>query len=204
MKDPINIALAVIVVLLGFTFYKKMSNNSDVATVAAGPVNAEGYTILDIEGSPVKKLEKYDANNILVESGATLNELKTGTWTTYNAERRVKSISSYLGGKLNGVQLEFNDRGQVELQAFYKDGLLHGNWASFTNGNRKKEERVYNMGKMDGINKHYDKVGKLQKEIGFKDDLQHGSYKYYDEDGNVLMEYEYENGEKVSGGIVEE
>ena len=204
MKDPINIALvAIIIILIGFTAYKNMGGGSS-DTVAAGPVNAEGYSVTDLEGSPVKKMEKFDDNNTLVESGAMLNGLKTGSWTTYYPEGRVKSISSYLAGKLNGVQLNFNDRGQVELQAFYKDGLLHGNWAAYTNGTRKKEERVYNMGKMEGVNRHYDKLGKLQKEIGFKNDLQHGSYKYYDEEGNILMEYEYENGEKVSGGIVKQ
>ena len=44
----------------------------------------------------------------------------------------------------------------------------------------------------------------MQKEIGFKNDVQHGIYKYYDKDGIVIMEYEYDNGKKVSGGIVEE
>ena len=208
MKNSLNIALIVIVVLLiGLNVYKKSSGgdaDSSAPSVTAGPVNAEGFSTIEIDGSPVKKLEKYDENNVLIESGETLNDLKTGTWTTYYTDGRVKSISSYIAGKLNGVQVNFTDRGQVELQAFYKDGILHGSWTSYNNGSRKKEERMYNMGKLDGINRHYNRVGKLQKEIGFKNDLQHGVFKYYDDDGNVTLEYEYENGEKVKGGIVSE
>jgi antitoxin component YwqK of YwqJK toxin-antitoxin module len=202
MKNPINIALiAIIIVLLGFTVYKNMGGSSTDG-IAAGPVDASGFTIIDIEGTPIKKLEKYDENKTLIGSGETLNDLKTGTWTTYYADGRVKSINSYLAGQLNGVQVNFTDRGQVEFQAFYKNGQLNGPWATFNNGNRKKEERFYNMGKMNGVNRHYDRLGKLQKEISYKNDVQHGIFIQYDADGNVLLEYEYKNGEKVSGGIV--
>ena len=204
MKNSLNIALIVIVVLLiGLNIYKN-SVGDKTPSVVAGPVNAEGFNTIEIDGSPIKKLEKYDENNVLIESGETLDGMKTGTWTTYFTDGRVKSISSYIAGKLNGVQVNFTDRGQVELQAFYKDGILHGPWTSYNNGSRKKEERVYNMGKLNGINRHYNRVGKLQKEMGFKDDVQHGIFRYYDEEGNITLEYEYKNGEKVSGGIVSE
>ena len=206
MKDPINIALVVIIILLlGFTIYKNTSGTSSGNdSVAASSVDAEGYSTLEIEGTPIKKLEKLNESNDLVESGETLNDLKTGTWTTFYPDGRVKSISSYLAGKLNGVQINLTDKGHVELQAMYKDGLLNGNWTTFQNGSRKKEERFYIMGKLNGINKHYDRTGKLQREIGFKDDVQHGIFKYYDEEGNVTLEYEYKDGEKVKGGIVSE
>ena len=206
MKNPVNIALAVLVViLLGYTVYKNMGGSSaSPSAVAAGPVDANGYTVLEIDGTPIKKLEKYNESNILIESGETLNDLKTGTWTTFHSDGRVKSISSYIAGKLDGVQINLSDRGHVELQAMYKDGLLDGNWTSYQNGSRKLEERFYIMGKLNGVNKHYSKTGKLQKEIGFKDDLQHGVFKYYDDEGNVTLEYEYKDGEKVSGGIVSE
>ena len=36
----------------------------------------------------------------------------------------------------------------------------------------------------------------------FKDGKPHGKMSFYDEE-KLIMEYEYKNGEKVSGGIVE-
>lgn len=203
MKDPINIALvAIIVVLLGFTVYKNMGGNAASGSKAAGPVDVNGYTIIDVKGTPVKRLEKYDNNNMLLESGEMLDGLKTGAWITYHSDGRVKSITNYIAGKKDGLQVNLSDKGYIELQAFYKDDVFHGNWTTYATGSRKIEERVYNMGKLDGINKHYDKLGKLQKEIGFKNDLQHGMFRQYDEEGNVLLEYEYKNGEKLGGGIV--
>ncbi len=207
MKDYINIALiAVIIILIGFTVYKNTGgdSSSNNSSISVGPVDANGYTVIDIEGTSVKKLEKHNENNILIESGETLNDLKTGTWTTYYQEGRIKSISSYLAGKPNGIHIELSDRGHVELQALYVDGQLHENWVSYQNGSRKLEERVYNMGKLNGVNRHYDRTGKLQKEIEFKNDVQDGIFKYYDEQGNITLEYEYKNGEKVKGGIVKE
>ena len=204
MKNPINIALvALIVILLGFTVYKNKGGGTSNASVPAGPVDVNGFTVIDVVGTPIKKLQKFN-NNLLEESGEMLNGQKTGTWITYYFDGRVKSISSYIAGKLDGVQINLNDKGHVELQAHYKDGQLDGTWTSYANGSRKSEERVYNMGKLDGISKYYDKRGKLQKEIGFKNDVQHGFFRQYDEQGNVLLEYEYKNGEKVSGGIVQE
>ena len=206
MKNPINIALLVIIaLLLGFTIFKNMNKGTDnFSHVETGPMDANGYQVIDMEGTPVKKLVKLNESNNTIETGETLDGLKTGTWTTFYNDGRVKSISSYLAGKLSGVLVNFTDKGQVELQANYKDGLLNGDWATYNNGSRKKEERSYIMGKLNGINKHYSRSGKLQKEIGFKNDLQHGIFKYYDDDGNITLEYEYKDGEKVSGGIVKE
>ncbi len=208
MKDPINIALTVaVVLLLGYTVYKNMDGNSssdENISIPVGPVDANGYNVTEIEGTPIKKMEKYGENNVLIESGEVLNDLKTGTWTTYHPDGRVKSVSSYLSGKPDGLYLVLTDKGHVELQAFYKDGVFDGNWITYQNGSRKKEERVYKMGKLNGVNRHYDRTGKLQKEIEFKNDVQDGIFKYYDTEGNITLEYEYKNGEKVSGGIVKE
>jgi len=40
-------------------------------------------------------------------------------------------------------------------------------------------------------------------EAEYKNGKQDGMYKYYDEDGKVVMEYVYKDGEKVSGGMKE-
>ncbi len=40
-------------------------------------------------------------------------------------------------------------------------------------------------------------------EAEYVDGFQHGMYRFYGEDGDVQLEYEYKNGEKVTGGIVQ-
>ena len=44
---------------------------------------------------------------------------------------------------------------------------------------------------------------KLKQEVEYKNGLQDGYFRYYDEEGNVTLEYEYKEGEKIKGGIVE-
>ena len=67
----------------------------------------------------------------------------------------------------------------VEEEATYKDGELHGMY------------RVY-----------YKRDGKLQSEAEYKNGVQDGVYRFFNEEGAITLEYQFKNGEKVSGGIV--
>jgi antitoxin component YwqK of YwqJK toxin-antitoxin module len=57
---------------------------------------------------------------------------------------------------------------------------------------------------MEGVLYEYHRTGNVKKEVHYKNGLQHGLFRYYDPDGNLTLEYEYRDGEKVSGGIVPE
>ena len=60
------------------------------------------------------------------------------------------------------------------------------------------------VGKIDGLYREYHTSnGKLQKEIAYKDGVQHGMFRQYNDEEKLIMEYEYNEGEKVSGGVVE-
>jgi len=205
MKNPINLFLIVLILgLVGWNVYKSTggSGGSSSSVLPEG-YDAAGSTVFDVDGTDTKLIEERDANGILKETGAMLNGLKTGTWTTYHPDQRIKRIASYVGGKLNGPYLELNNRGMIELEATYKDGEYDGLYAKFKSGSRKMEERRYLNGKLHGIYRKYDeRKNKVQQEIHYKNGVQHGPLRYFDEEGNVTMEYNYNNGEKVSGGIV--
>lgn len=204
MKNPVNILLVIIVVgLLGWMIYQSTGKTADAPPSTPESVNTTGSEIINVSGTDTKLLQTKN-NGLLTETGAMLNDLKTGTWVTYHENQRAKTISSYAGGKLNGLHMELSERGMVELQANYSDGFLDGKYTKYKSGSRVIEERNYKMGKLDGVFKKYnDRKNTVQQEIHYKDGLQHGPLRYFDEDGNVTMEYEYKNGEKVSGGIVE-
>lgn len=205
MNDKlINILLVVVAIgLLGWIFMKGSSDAADTS-VTAESYNAAGAVLTPIPGSDLQRTETRNEQGGLVETGFLKGDLKSGTWLTYHPEGRPKSIATYAGGKLNGLYMELNNRGQVELESFYIDGLLHGQYTAYRSGSRLLEERQYKMGKLDGVFKKYDeRRSKLQQEIHYKDGTQHGPYRFYDEEGNITMEYEYKNGEKVGGGIIE-
>lgn len=166
-------------------------------------VDTSNLAVTDIPGSEVKRVERKTPDGVLMEEGFMRGDLKTGTWAYYEADRDLPAkLISYIDGKYNGLYLEFNDRGQINLRATYKNNQLHGPWAKYRFG-RPEEEAYYQNGKLDGVHKvYFVRTGKLQASTEYKNGVQDGWYRFYNEDGEVTLEYEYRNGEKVGGGIV--
>jgi len=166
----------------------------------------DGYKTEDA-GSGITYAYKADGGGNLVESGNFVNGQKSGMWLTYyDTEKdvgKVKSIASYTNGILNGPYMELSNRGQIETQVDYRNNQYHGESKTYKFG-RAVSVKTYADGKLHGPSLDYHTDGTVQKEINFKDGKQHGSMKWYNEDGKVTMEYEYKNGEKVSGGIVKQ
>ncbi|MEM8908478.1 MAG: hypothetical protein AAGD05_11575 [Bacteroidota bacterium] len=190
----------ILLFLLGISLLSCGNNNTGSAPVTA---DLAGYSVSDFPGGMVKKAMRTDGAGAIQEEGEILNGVKNGTWITYYTEDdRVKSITNYVNGKKNGLHMELNNRGQVELQCYYADDVLDGKWAKYKFGSRPEKEVTYKMGNFDGVYKEYHSNGKLQKEIHYKDGVQHGSFKQYNDQEQLVMEYEYDNGKKVSGGII--
>lgn len=167
------------------------------------PVKLEGYAVSDNDGIQIAK--KVDKDNVLIERGYLSGGVKNGTWISYYTgknEGRIKTMSNYTNGKLNGPYLEFSNRGQIEKKVNYLNNVYDGLFATFKNG-RAVKEVVYSNGKLNGSYKEYDKRGNLQKVSNYKNDQLDGKVSFYNPEGELVMEYVYENGEKVSGGIIE-
>lgn len=166
-------------------------------------VDTTGYILETIPGSSIQKARMEDENGQVIEEGFMQNGVKVGTWTTYKAGIEFPiTITSYVDGQYTGVYLEFNDRGQLELKAGYLNNQLHGPWGKYRFG-RPESTANYINGEMDGAYKEYfTRDGKIQKEVNYKAGKEHGIMRFYNEEGEVTVEYEYKNGEKVSGGIV--
>jgi antitoxin component YwqK of YwqJK toxin-antitoxin module len=61
----------------------------------------------------------------------------------------------------------------------------------------------YFENELDGMKRKYQNNGKIQEEVEYSRGVQDGIYRFYDDQGNMTLDYLYKNGEKVSGGIVE-
>ena len=183
--------------LLILSFLVACNNNQGEIT------NLDGFEITTSDG--VTLAEKYNKANEIAERGFLSNGVKNGTWVTYYSGKnrdRIRTLSSYTKGKLNGLYLEYSNRGQIEKSVAYLNNIYHGTFATFKNG-RLEKEIMYDMGKLNGTYKEFDKRGNLQKVSNYVNDQLHGKLSYYDE-GKLMMEYTYENGKKISGGIIEE
>ena len=168
-----------------------------------GGGNLTGMTLEEIPGSAVQYARQPDSTGTGRVEGFVENGKKTGQWIEYNAEGDISWIKNYVNGKLEGTALRMTFRNQVDLKLNYKQDQQDGPWTAYKFG-KVIEQRNYKAGKLDGTVMTYDdRTFNLRQEVQYKDGLQDGYFKYYDDEGNVTLEYEYKKGEKVSGGMVE-
>ncbi len=165
--------------------------------------NLDGFDS-ESAGNGVSVATKKDGSGNLIEKGYLANGAKSGMWMTYYTDKdagRIRTIASYSNGVLNGPYLELSNRGQIETEVNYLNNKYHGTVTNYKFG-RPTAVKNYKNGELDGVSIDYFSDGDIQKEINFKGGKQHGTMKWFNEDGQVTMEYEYKNGEKISGGIV--
>lgn len=189
---------------LFFAFIISIAISCGQNASSPGPTtNLAGFLTETIDGTNAEIAVQKDAGGIIKESGIIRNGQKDGIYMTYSPEGKIKTLGSYVAGKLNGVYLEMSDREQVELKAHYKNDQLHGLWASYRYG-RPTKELNYNNGVLDGPFSEWSDRGKLSKKGAFKNGKQDGLLQFFDEEEKLMMEYNYKDGEKLSGGIVEQ
>lgn len=70
-----------------------------------------------------------------------------GEFIEYN-RRKIKSISNYSGGKLNGSKKSFYENGKIQEDSNYKDGILDGVAKYYNNQGDLLFEYVYEDGKI--------------------------------------------------------
>lgn len=164
--------------------------------------NLEGFEIIDL-GEGVSQAKKYKNENAILEEGYLTDGNKNGAWINYHPENgRIQTIQTYTNGLLNGPAMEMDQRGQVIKKATYVNNILNGEKGEYKHG-RAVKITPYINGIKEGTYKEYFTNGKLQKEIQYKNDIIDGKFRQYKNDGTILLEYIYKNGEKVSGGIIE-
>ena len=162
-----------------------------------------GFQTEKVSGTDLERVFLADSQGTVLEEGFTRNGMKEGTWVTYFPENGFpKTVASFAGGMYNGPYIGFNDRGNVDLRAYYKNNLLHGFWSSYKFA-RPTETREYDSGKLHGVlRKFNDRTDKLLEEIHYKNDKYDGPYRFYNDAGQVTVEYLYQEGEKISGGEI--
>lgn len=176
-----------------------------VEGAAAPAVSTDGYELEPVAGTDLVSATKYEADGKLLEKGFFLNDQLEGTWSYYEhpTKEYPKRMANYHQGILQGPYLEFTEQGNIILKAYYQNNQLHGPWGAYKFG-RPLKTANYVHGILDGVYREYtNNTGKLQKEIQYKNGKEHGTYRFFNDDGEVTLEYVYENGEKISGGIIE-
>ena len=202
--------LSIVLTLSIITLFASSCKPSE-EKVAAEPAGAAAPTgelkdmaMEAIPGSNTKYARQIGkAGNLEIE-GFVENDKKVGMWIQYTPDGDIQLINHYVDGLLEGTAMRMTFRNQVDLRMNYKQGKLDGPWTSYKFG-KITEERLYKNDKLDGMTKTYNtRNWKLKQEAEYKNGVQDGIFRYYDEEGTLSLEYTYKNGEKVSGGIIEQ
>lgn len=159
---------------------------------------SEEYTAEAIPDTELKQVVKYNDEGRLLEKGLVLNGLAEGAWSYYEQSNEFpKRIINYHRGRVQGLYLEFSERGQIVLKANYFNNELHGDWVAYELG-LPVRTATYINGQLHGIYREYDRMsGTLQKAIHYQNGQLHGPYRYYDQSGEISLEYMYEQGQRV-------
>jgi len=175
---------------------------SSCGTGPTGPVyDLKGFDTESV-GNGIEFAEYRDQEGNLLVKGQLVDGVRNGTWVTYHDNsNKIKKLTTYLQGHKNGIEITLNDRGQIESREEFKNDVLHGLKATYTFGH-PTEETTYKDGQFHGPFAIYSNRT-LQRKGNFKNGKQHGTLEYFNDKGEVTLRYEYEDGEKISGGIVE-
>jgi antitoxin component YwqK of YwqJK toxin-antitoxin module len=177
-------------------------NGEPQTSAETGTGDLAGLVFEDIPGSNVKYARQLSASGQAEIEGFVEDGKKVGQWIQYSPEGDIALINNYVDGLLEGTAMRMTFRNQVDLKTTYHRNMLHGPWTSYKYG-KVIEQRAYVNDKLDGVVKTFDeRTFKLKQEVQYKDGLQDGYFRYYDEEGNITLEYEYKKGEKIKGGIV--
>lgn len=186
------------VLLFTFANCQDASQASSSTSVETVSVDEAEYEVTKVAGSTALQAIKRDGAGAIVESGFILNGLKQGTWTTHASDQVYpEKIVSYIDGALNGPYIEMDPQGRIALVANYKANVLHGQYAKFRIG-RPTQTVNYVNGLMDGEMADFDfRNGKVKQRVTYKMGKLHGPFRFFNEDGEVSLEYTYVDGERI-------
>ncbi len=173
-------------------------SSSNAGKSKAASTSLSGYDVTDY-GNGWKKAVKLDNNGKVTEEGdLNGNDQKIGTWLTYHPRKELlQSMTTYKDGVKNGAYIKADDRGSISEKAYYNNGELDGQRLLY-NRTRIKERAFYKMGKLEGERKvFYENTDKIQEESNFKNGQRDGISKWYNQDGDITIQYEYKDGKKV-------
>lgn len=193
-----------VLLLTAFTAYLFSCQQTPQSSGGAGSSkhSLTGFEMAEVAGSSLQYAILRDTGGVKKEEGTVENGKRQGMWVVYHPfKEQPRFITGYVAGLRHGVHCEYSPFGQLELVCGYRNDQLDGVFTRYKMG-RKVEEGTYQNGALEGIyKKYFNGMDAVQQEIHYKNGKQHGPFRYFDEQGNLQMEYLYENGEKVSGGL---
>lgn len=150
-------------------------------------------------GNGLVRVTKRDADGALLEEGYLLHGKRVSTWSTWD-NGFLYSVVPYVNDLPHGQAVEFDHRRFITARRNYNQGKLDGISAVYKSG-RPMTLQTYKNGVLHGESIDYFKQGieqgSVRQTMNYKNGELDGPMKFYDEKGNVTLEYKYANGQKI-------
>jgi antitoxin component YwqK of YwqJK toxin-antitoxin module len=158
----------------------------------------DNYDLISTSDPDLFEAELKNIDDQLIEKGFFYKGQKDGTWVKFGENgKKISEISSYHMGKLNGLCVKLDKSGRIEERMEFRDGRLHGYYELYQYSKLLKEAH-YKDGQLHGrMTKYIEIKGHKLSEADYKEGKLHGVFRYFNDEGDVTLEYRYENGEKV-------
>ena len=123
--------------------------------------------------------------------------VRHGSWTEYYPNGIIRELSTYNLGIREGALLTFENTGQLVSSSNYHNGKLSGAAYEFTRS-KVTSHKNYVEGNLEGIVRIYYPSGQIMEESNYANGQRNGKSLWFDMDGNVTIEYDYEDGKLMS------
>lgn len=158
----------------------------------------------------------------LMEEGYFQDGIREGVWIVYWPESYPSRIVTYKGGQKDGLSMEIDPAGKVQLVEYYKQGrkegprkryheqgsqiiesahyhedLLHGPRIRWYDNGERQEETNYAHGQLQGEARWYSPQGVLMAIYHYEKGNLHGACQLFDESGKLAEEGQYVDNEKT-------
>ena len=130
------------------------------------------------------KVYQNDTINVLDK-----DSLKQGIWKEFWGNGDLKSEVSFKNNKKQGLEINwFDEPDCVELEAYYKDGMLDGPSIFYTKKCKKDLFQTFKNGLKEGLELEYYPNGHIKAEGNYKKGNLNGYYRVYDKNGVFSFE----------------
>jgi antitoxin component YwqK of YwqJK toxin-antitoxin module len=145
---------------------------------------------------------RYYRDGTIMEESRCHNDMFSGLWTSYHANKNVAAKGLYEAKEGNllsrrvGNWTWFYSDGQMQKQVSYEKGLEVGDYISFHRNGKSHEKGRYEKGRKEGYWETRYENGNLEKEGHYSDSAEQGEWTFYHDNRSVKSQGRYENGEK--------
>jgi antitoxin component YwqK of YwqJK toxin-antitoxin module len=177
----------------------KHSTMANLLNKHVRPVVLSAFVISSIFTSCNNKSEKQSApkteQNPTTQVDTLGGNFKRVVKDKHN-DGRIRTVHYYRDSN-NYFERKLWPSGKDYIRGWIKNGAREGTWYSWYENGVLWSSGIYKNGLRQGKSNLYYDNGSVQQVQEYKDGKPHGTWKFYDEQKNLILEVDYNKGEKI-------